>query len=55
MKLQPRQDSPEAGDPSHVASSREKFSARAIICAHIDDNKFNDALSKLKLNQRGKL
>ena len=52
MKLQPRQDSPEAGDPSHVASSREKFSARAIICAHI---KFNNALSKLKLNQRGKL
>lgn len=45
--------SPEAGDPSHVALLREKFSARAIIiCAQM---KFNDALSELKLNQRGKL
>ena len=53
MKLQSRRESPEAGYPSHVALSREKFSARAIIiCAQM---KFNDALSELKLNQRGKL
>ena len=54
MKLQSRQESPEAGVPSHVALSREKFSARAIICAQIII-KFNDALSELQLNQRGKL
>ena len=54
MKLQSSRESPEAGDPSHVALSREKFSARSaiIICAQMN---FNDALSELKLNQRGKL
>ena len=56
MKLQSRRESPEAGDPSHVALSREKFLARSaiIICAQMNF-KFNDALTELELNQRGKL